>query len=179
MVRRMTKILHVDVELMDGSDKQNFLNGKPSHLLYLWEFFKSLHILDSVKAMLPSDCAAAGDNVPVVAATSSANKKRKMQQKELEEQKHFRTNFSQSFDNLVSTQHQLVSTQNRLADSHDSMVAATTGDNIVRAANALAETEIKYLEALESEDVKRQSVYKRKMEIIKQQITKMGGTIPE
>ena len=73
----------------------------------------------------------------------------------------------------------MVSTQNRLADRHDYMVAATTGDNIVRAGNALAEREIKYLEAIENEDVKRQSVYKRKMEIIKHQITKMGGTIPE
>ena len=169
------------IEYVEASRKQAFMlnDSNLTHSLYLWEYFDEIQLLKSVKAFLPDELKLGDGRAPLTSKGETSAHKRQRQREEVEDQHNFRKNFSGTFENLVNTQDRLATSQDKLANSQEALAEVGKSDNIVRVADALAETEIKLEDAIAEGDEKREKIYRRKMEIIKQQIVKMGGTIPE
>ena len=146
----------------------------------MWQYFEDLQLLKSVKAFIPQELILSLDGAPPTTTnTASAKKRKKVVEEDLLHQKQFRNNFSDTFEKLATTQDSLAQSQQKLAESQESLAVTKRSDNIVRAADCLAETEILYEEAVANNDVTRQRIYKKKISIVKLQIEKMGGLIPE
>jgi len=56
---------------MDGDNRRNFLNGKGSYLLYMWQVWDESQIFNRVMSIIPSASSASSDGVPVTITTNT------------------------------------------------------------------------------------------------------------
>ena len=64
-----------DSEFQDGDNRTSFLNGRGTHLLYLWELFDRNDFLQTAIEALPTSMGMDGDKVPSASAPQRRNKK--------------------------------------------------------------------------------------------------------
>ena len=74
-------------EFQDGDNRASFLNGRGTHILYLWELFDRNDFLQTAIEALPTSMGMDGDKVPSASAPQRKNKKGERADEDQETQK--------------------------------------------------------------------------------------------
>jgi DNA-directed RNA polymerase subunit L len=135
---------HLEEEHFLDDNRQAFIQGYRSHILYLWHLSDEEDILHSVKSALDPDCAA---NTDYVAEVKAGSRKRKTE----EEDKQFKEDMSASF-HRISFSHlynQITQTQKSKADFEVKYILADDLDvkEVYKRMMVSAEETIKELKA--------------------------------
>ena len=110
---------------VDGDNRRSFLNGKGSHLLYLWQLFDDFDLLHYTMSVIPASYGASNNGVAAMqGAGAVASARRETEQKETEEHNIHQKKIGVSFSSLAASNDRLAASQESLAASQGSIASS-------------------------------------------------------